>query len=102
MAQKSNQKVDSQIGPKTKGSLLFIFFHLMTVTYILLVSNGNAKLQLIVLLMTIISCYLLLIVTQDYFYLKSHLDCKKFRKDIRLVEPLLPERRKTDDAKTGV
>lgn len=80
------------IGPKMKTSFIIIWSHLMFLTWLMLQSKMPIFCQAISLIITIISIYLHIVLMQDYFYLKTHSRTSKFRKDIRLIEPILPEK----------
>lgn len=69
----------------------------MFLTWLMLQSKMHVYLQALSLTITIVSIYIHIILMQDYFYLKTHLYTSKFRKDVRLLEPLIPERFKKHD-----
>lgn len=87
-----HKKNDQQIGIKTKVSVIFIFGYIVFLTWLIIISNFSLKVQFICFLITIITSYILLVLIQDYFYLKSHKICSNFRKDINLIRPLFSER----------
>lgn len=72
----------------------------MLLTWIMLIAKVPVIAQIVGLIMTFIAIYLHLIVIQDYFYLKTHENNRKLRKDVRIIEPLIPERFKKDDKQT--
>lgn len=94
---KKTNSDNAHIGPKIKGCFLFIWAHLLFLTWLVLKSNMPIIILLAALCITVISIYLHVVLMQDYFFLKTHANCKDFRKDIRLLEHLLPERMKKND-----
>lgn len=85
------------IGPKMKACFILIWAHLLFLTWLVLAtSRVSLKLQAVCLLATIVSVYLQLVLMQDYFYLKTHHSNTQFRKDVRLIKPLLQKEKKND------
>lgn len=85
------------IGPKMKTCFILIWAHLLFLTWLVLAtSRVSLKVQAACLLATIIIVYLQLVLMQDYFYLKTHHSNIHFRKDIRLIKPLLQKEKKND------
>lgn len=85
------------IGPKMKLCFILIWAHLLFLTWLVLAtSKVSIKLQAICLLFTIVSVYLQLVLMQDYFYLKTHHSNTQFRRDVRLIKPLLQKEKKND------
>lgn len=95
---KLNEKdICEHIGPRIKICFIIVWGHLLYLTWLMLVSGIHPLVQAFSLMITIISVYLQIVLMQDYFYLKTHSNNKEFRKDVRIIEPLLPERFKKND-----
>lgn len=85
------------IGPKMKFCFVLIWAHQLFLTWLVLAtSEVSLKLQAICLSVTIIIIYLQLVLMQDYFYLKTHQHNSHFRKDVRLIKPLLQKDKRHD------
>ena len=93
-----NKRIDEEhiTGPKTKGCLLLTWAYLLFLTWLVISRpNENLVLQSFCLLSTIVVIYLQILLIQDYYFIKSKSRCQKcvkYRKDIRIVQPLIPER----------
>lgn len=92
MKKENPRDIHGHIGPRIKTCLLIIWGHLMYLTWLMIVTGIHPICQAISLLLTIIAIYLQIVILQDYFYLKTHSNNKDFRKDVRIFEPLIPER----------
>ena len=86
----------SHIGPKMKICIVITWCHLLFLTWIMLNTKMHLSIQIASFITTIIVIYCQLLLMQDYFYLKSHKRMVDLKKDIKLLEPLLPERYKND------
>lgn len=87
----------SFIGPKAKFCLFASLGYMLFLTYTVLTLHKNILIQAICLLSTIFIFYLQLLLIQDYYYLRLHSKSVRSRKDIRLLEPIIPERFKIND-----
>lgn len=85
---------------KIKNCVIAIWGHLLFVTWIILHSKMALYIQVSALTLLFISMYLQLVLIQDYLYLKKHTKNEDLRRDIRVIEPLLPERHKKNDTQT--
>ena len=92
MADIQTKEHKSIIGPKTKGCLLFTHGYMLFLTYVVLTLHKNVVIQASCLFMTMIALYVQLLLIQDYYFIRLHSRSLRSRKDIRLLEPLLPER----------
>lgn len=85
---------------KIKNCVIAIWGHLLFITWIILRSKMTLYVQVSALTLLFISMYLQLVLIQDYLYLKKHTKNEDLRRDIRVIEPLLPERYKRNDTQT--
>lgn len=94
---KNSEPQNDYIGPKMKTCFILIWAHQLFLTWLVLATSDIAlKYQAVCLLATIIIIYLQLVLMQDYFYLKTHQSNSHFRKDIRIIKPLLQKDKKND------
>lgn len=92
-----NKPQNEYIGPKMKFCFVLIWAHQLFLTWLVLITSDiSLKLQAFCLCITIFIIYLQLVLMQDYFYLKTHHSNSMFRKDIRLIRPLLQKEKKND------
>lgn len=89
---KNNKTID--VGFRTKCCILFIIGHLMLLTWIILILKIGPIVQLFVLIFTIVSVFVLFVLLQDYFYIKTHTKNEGFKKDVSIMEFIAPERKK--------
>lgn len=85
---------------KIKDCVLAIWGHLLFVTWVILRGKITIYIQASSLLLLFVSIYLQLVLIQDYLFIKKHTQNEDFRQDIRVLEPILPERYKRHDAQT--
>lgn len=83
---------------KIKNCVIAIWSHLLFITWVILKSKLSIYIQVSALTLLFISMYLQLVLIQDYLYIKKHTKNENLRQDIRVIEPLLPERNKRHDA----
>ena len=81
-----------------KGCIIVIWAQMLFATWVILKSQIAAVTQASSLLFLFISMYLQLIIIQDYLYMKCNTKNEKLRRNLRIIEPLLPERFKKNDA----
>lgn len=89
---KNKKESSLYIGPKMKVCFVLIWAFQLFLTWLILESNISIFIQAIVLIASIIIIYIQLVLMQDYFYVKKHSEQGKFRRDVRILEPLLPKR----------
>ena len=87
----------SIVGPKAKGCIFFTQGYMLILTYVVLTLHKNIIIQAVCLALTIFVFYIQLLLIQDYYYLRLHSKSVRSRKDIRLLEPIIPERFKIND-----
>lgn len=92
MSDKTPAQFKSIIGPKVKGCLFFTHGYMLLLTYLVLTLHKDLAIQAICLFFTMLALYVQLLLIQDYYYIRLHCKSLRCRKDIRLLEPLLPER----------
>lgn len=97
MKKLNDRDICGHIGPRVKICFIAVWGHLLYLTWLMIVSGMHPICQALSLIFTIVSIYLQIVLMQDYFYLKTHSNNKDFRKDVRIFEPLLPERLKKND-----
>lgn len=94
---KHSEPQNEYIGPKMKICFVVIWAHQLFLTWLVISTYSiPLKLQAFCLTATIVIIYLQLVLMQDYFYLKTHHNNTNFRKDIRLIKPLLQKEKKND------
>lgn len=99
MIEKESNKQEPNVSWKVKFAITIIWTQLLFLTWLVLIYNSSVKLQVISFITTVIAIYLHIVLLQDYFYLKLHKGLSKFRRDIRIIEPLIPKRTKKNDNK---
>lgn len=94
---KRNKRAMSFEGTKIKDCILVIWGHALFSTWIILKEPICIFVQIFALVFLFISIYCQLLLIKDYFNIKSNTKNVTFKKDISILEPLLPERHKTND-----
>ena len=80
---------NTYIGTKAKVCIVLLTLYPSFLTFFILESKTSIKLQITVLLMTILMAYLMAVLVQDYIYVKKHSDKSKCRHDLHLISSLL-------------
>lgn len=77
------------VGPKTKACTILLILYPSFLTYLILDGQQRLYMQVIALVSTVVMSYVTIVLIQDYFWLKSHPNMQKQRKDIHLFRPLV-------------
>lgn len=76
---------EHSIGKKARYTLIAIWAHVLFLLWLILVSGISIKLKVSAFAFTIAITYLQLVLVQDYYFLKKHINNKNFRQDVRLI-----------------